>query len=297
MLKKIHRTLSLRFRSPRSKSRGQSLLELALVLPVLILILLGLVEVAIFIGRYLDALDLTREAARFASVRDPFTIIDTPITSAGDDVNGDFLRDPDCSDGNQFFFYYQTACIFSPPKNQACVDSDDPFCEGMNPYLELNLETDDVLISVYTIDGANQVTNVHPTSTGGDPRVRGSSFTDEGGQTSFYWSLSDHDADTVHNANWSKDCQGNVVPGKIPYYSKSRIQSIVGATSIDDGSGNPVYAPASKGFVAVELYYCYTQALGLPVFTTFVPNPLMIHAYTLMPLPAAAPTPTPKTSP
>ena len=50
----------------------------------------------------------------------------------------------------------------------------------------------------------------------------------------------------------------------------------------------------TKGFVAVEIYYCHTQALNLPVFTLFVPNPLMIHAYTIMPLPAAAPTPTPR---
>ena len=37
--------------------------------------LLGMVEVVVFIGRYLDVLDLTREAARFASVRDPFTAL------------------------------------------------------------------------------------------------------------------------------------------------------------------------------------------------------------------------------
>jgi hypothetical protein len=279
------------------KSRGQSLLELALVLPVLILILLGLVEVSIFIGRYLDALDLTREAARFASVRNPFTSIDTPITGPGDDVNSDGRRDPDCSDPNQFFFYYQTACVFSPPTNPACVAADDPFCNGMNPYLDLNLETDDVLISVYTVEGDNDVSNVHPTTTISDTRLRGSSFSDTGGQTSFYWALSDHDVDTSHNANWSKDCNGNVVPGKIPYYSLTRVQNIIDTTSINDSSGSPVYSPGSKGFVAVEIYYCYTQALGLPVFTTFVPNPLMIHAYTLMPLPDAAPTPTPPTSP
>jgi hypothetical protein len=230
-------------------------------------------------------------------VRDPFTIIDTPILTAGDDRDGDGRRDPDCSDPNQFFFYYQTACIFSPPINPTCIANDDPFCEGMNPYLTLDLETDDVLISVYTVNANNQITNVHPVSTGGDPRIRGSSFTDEGGQTSYYWALSDHDTDTTHNANWAKDCQGNLVPGKIPYYSLTRAQSMVGHTSINDPSGNPVFSPGSKGFVAVEIYYCYTQALGLPVFTTFVPDPLMIHAYTIMPLPAAAPTPTPRTSP
>ncbi len=63
---------SIRIFKPGPRSRGQSFLELALVLPILLLMLMGLVEVAIYIGRYLDALDLTREAARFASIRDPF---------------------------------------------------------------------------------------------------------------------------------------------------------------------------------------------------------------------------------
>ncbi len=55
--------------------RGQSFLELALILPILLIMLMGLVEVSLFIGRYLDILDLTREAARFASVRDPFVTV------------------------------------------------------------------------------------------------------------------------------------------------------------------------------------------------------------------------------
>ena len=41
------------------------------MLPIILLILLGLVEVSFFISRYLDVMDLTREAARFASIRDP----------------------------------------------------------------------------------------------------------------------------------------------------------------------------------------------------------------------------------
>jgi hypothetical protein len=261
------------------RKRGQSFLELALVLPILLLILMGLVEVAIFIGRYLDVLDLTREAARFASVRDPFTIIMTSPNF-------------DCSDPNQFFFYFQTACIFSPPSNPTCVANHDPFCNGMNAYVSMNPETDDVVISAYTVDGSNIVSDVHP-KPNADPRFSGAAYIDEGGRTSYYWALSDHDADTTHNGNWQKDCKGNVQSGKIPYYSLTRVQDITSSTSLNDANGTPVVAPSSKGFVAIEMYYCYTQALSLPIFTVFVPNPLMIHAYTIMPLPAAAPTPTP----
>ena len=45
------------------------------VVGIFIILLLGVVEVTFFIGRYLDLLDLTREAARFASVRDPFEVL------------------------------------------------------------------------------------------------------------------------------------------------------------------------------------------------------------------------------
>ena len=63
------------------KEKAQSFVELALVLPIILLILLGLVEVSFFISRYLDVMDLTREAARFASIRDPEigTALDQPI--------------------------------------------------------------------------------------------------------------------------------------------------------------------------------------------------------------------------
>jgi len=64
--------LNQRLRQPPSK--GQSLIELALVLPVMILLLLGIAETAMFMGRYLDLLDLTREAAREASRDDPFAL-------------------------------------------------------------------------------------------------------------------------------------------------------------------------------------------------------------------------------
>ncbi len=97
-----------KFRKPKKDhKRGQAFLELALILPVLLIMLIGMVEVVFFIGRYLDVLDLTREAARFASQRDPQ--IDEIIAGAGIPP-GDY----DCSTANDFNFFYDTSCIFSP---------------------------------------------------------------------------------------------------------------------------------------------------------------------------------------
>lgn len=236
------------------RRRGQSLVELALVLPVLLLMLLGVVEVALFMGRYLDLLDLTREAARFASVRDPFTVqTDTSLWDCGPAPLGTEIP---------FDFYYQTSCVFSPPSGSAtCTDPD--FCNGLNPYAVLNPETDDIVITVFTVNNLN-VTNQWPAPNG-------------------YWAFSEHDDTTLYNENWKRDCQGNEVRTE-PYFSLDKIESSLSSAT----------TTLNKGFVGIEFYYCYHQALGLPLMTDFIPNPLRAHVYTLMPLPAAQPSPTPK---
>ncbi len=219
-----------------SQPRGQSFIELALVLPVLLILLLGVVEVAFFIGRYLDLLDLTREAARFASVRDPFQTAHNGTRS--------------CSNPEYYDFWFTTSCIFSPPQGSTlCTDPN--FCNGMNPFVYLNPATDDVVISVYTVSG-NVVSDVHPKPQG-------------------FYSL---------YGNWNKDCQGNIVR-TTPHFTREVVQSLLSD-----------YSTPNKGFVAVEVYYCHEQMLKLPIFTAFVPDPFQAIAYTIMPLPAAQPTPT-----
>ena len=213
----------------------------------------GMTEVAFFIGRYLDALDLTREAARFASVRDPFDV----------SANGDL----DCSTPDSFNFYYDTACIFSPPAPKAgdppCTDP--KFCNGFNPYILLDPGTDDIVITAFTV--TNQVvTQTHPQPIG-------------------YYAFSNRtrDPSLVDRENWKRDCQGNLT-NTPPYYT---------AASIDRLLLSDPNMTTSKGFVTVEFYYCYHQVLNLPIISDVLPNPLRIHVYTAMPLPAAQPTPTP----
>jgi len=256
------------FRQQRSQAttrpRGQSYVELALILPALLIILLGMVEVSIYVGRYLDLLDLTREAARFASVRDPF-------------VNGN-INTVSCSAQEPFHFYYHTSCIFSPPAgSEVCTANPSfysRFCNGLNPYIIFNPETDDIVISVYTVTGIN-VSDVWPWP---ETPVNNSNGIENQG----WWAFSDNDQDTAHNANWKYDCEGNEVR-TTPYFDRARVQASLTANTLLE----------NRGFVAVEFYYCYNQALNIPLISDFIPNPLRIHAYTLMPLPAAQPTATP----
>lgn len=53
-------------------ARGQSLVELAIVLALLLFMVIAIVEYGFLLNQYLDVLDAGREAARQASLGDPF---------------------------------------------------------------------------------------------------------------------------------------------------------------------------------------------------------------------------------
>lgn len=49
----------------------------------------------------------------------------------------------------------------------------------------------------------------------------------------------------------------------------------------------------NAGLLLVEVHYSYHQILGLPWLRPFLPDPLILRAYTIMPLSSAEPTPSP----
>jgi hypothetical protein len=112
----------------RQVSKGQSFVELALTLPIVILLLVGLVEVGFVFFTYLTVLDLTREAARFASIRnyrEGLGVVHANPLATCNDVYLDY--------------FYDTACFFIDP--------------GLNPYITFTAGNfDDVAISVFTVN-------------------------------------------------------------------------------------------------------------------------------------------------
>jgi len=220
-------------------TKGQSFIELALVTPVLVLLMVGVVEIAFLYYAYMSALDLTREAARFASSRD-YRIADVQNPSG--------LPGSACED-TYLHFYYDTACFF--------IDTE------INSSLEIS-PTDyaDVAISVFTVTN-NKVTNRWPNNADG------------------VFSLYQTNVGGTMVPNWKLDCAGNVVR-TVPYMTNARMESLF----LDD-------APREKGFVLVEVYYCYHHKIGLPLLNWAIPDPLRMHSYTIMPSSEAIPTPTP----
>lgn len=124
------------------KDSGQSFVELALILPVVLLLLIGLVEVGFVFYAYLTVLDQTREAARFASIRD---------YRAGVELG---ISDPTvtCND-QRLDYYYDIACFFIDP--------------DLNPYITFEPgDYDDVAISVFTVND-NHVSDRWPDDSDG----------------------------------------------------------------------------------------------------------------------------------
>ena len=116
------KTAPLRMGKKR-KSRGQSLVEVAIAFPVLIMLLTGVIEFGFILNFYLSLLDATRDAARLYSGDDPF------------------LADGVTDDND---FYLQTAY-----KVQRVLDPviDDSTYRGRR--ILLDPANDDVIVTVY----------------------------------------------------------------------------------------------------------------------------------------------------
>lgn len=197
-----------RARCATAPGAGQSMLEMAIFMPILLIILAGLVEFGMLANNYLTVLDASREAARFGVSGDPN------------------LRDGSTDCGTTVDYYMQIACLV----------------EQNMPPLTLDPTHDDIVISVFGVSNG-QVAYRLPAGTG------------ENG--------------------WSR--YGNHTSG----FTSAQIQAMI-------NSSDP-----PTGVVLVEVFYSHHQVLALPFFTAFVPNPLTIRPYTIMPVSAAEPTPTP----
>jgi hypothetical protein len=199
-----------------SRARGQSLVEIAIALPVLLLLLSGMIEVGFMLNYYLSLLDSTREAARLYSNFDPF------------------LRDEDHNPIGDNLIFYQGVAEEVLRTLQPANELD------TSRKIRLIPASDDVVVSVFSVDGTHVVR--FPSSTGGE-----------------YHKFNNQPSD----------------------FSNAEIISRLIGT-----------APPT-GILLVEVYYAYHQVLALPWITIVIPNPTMLHAYTMMPLSAAEPTPIP----
>lgn len=217
--------VDLRNRDGKKKSLGQSLVEFAILLPVVLLMLSGLIEFGIMLNYYLDVIDAAREAARFAADADPIR-----------DTSGNYI-DPN----PQFYTLVQTLA------KQSLKAGSDNRIDWLPPHD--NCATDihgDIVISAFGV-----------MNNGGSPIVS-ARFPAGSGENGL--SLCGH---------------------YVSKFTSAMIQS-----KLDP-------AAPTTGLVLVEIFYEYQQTLALPWITAFVPNPIHLHAYSIMPNANVEPTPTP----
>jgi hypothetical protein len=146
-MKELLRSINLfmQYRSKRvrgRKTRGQSMVEFAILLPVLIMLFSGMVEFGFMMNTYLSLLDSTRQAARQYSNSNPF-LLDTVTNTVIDNPN----------------FYSDCAL--------AVVDSLAPPADPDARQIVMNDTRDDVLVSVLSVsvdDSTNAISGIvrHP---------------------------------------------------------------------------------------------------------------------------------------
>lgn len=197
------------------KNKGQSLVEIAIAFPVLIMLLSGLVEFGFMLNYYLSLVDATREAARTFNNFDPFL------------TNGCVRGNPACDD---LSFYQGAAGMVLDnlqPKN----------VQDTSRKIILDPALDDVLVSVFSV---------------GTSTIR-------------------------YPVNYG---------GGYPWFNNQATRLSTAEIESRLISGAP-----DTGILLVEVFYNYHQVLGLPWLAPFLPDPILLHAYTIMPLPAAEPKP------
>lgn len=252
--------------------RGQSFVELVIMMPVLILLIAGMTEVVFVFNDFLQMLDGVRNGSRFISDANPYPT-DTASPGAYDSLK-------DCATTLNFF--RQAACVtisglkpITLVQGTASRSRDVPTgqCQSPTP------PQDDIVISIFGThvwdpdgDGTNQVDTVR--------------YYDNSVDTSVSPNVGSLVVDDTTNpigadSGWSymDDWYGS--GGMCSHFTFNQVTSLLLST-----------AP-STGVVLVEVFYNHPQLFDLPIFGDLIPNPIPLWSYAFFPLVSAEPTATP----
>lgn len=260
----------LRVSAARRKVRvgeGQSFVELAALLPVLLILLAGMVEVGAYANDYMNTLDASREAARFGSNLDPeltsvYPFDMRPGNPPFPDVrllSPTALREI-CDNGETTNFYYEVACLALQNV----------------PVGEINMNRgDDIVVTVIGVQNG-LITRRWPLQShrnaGAAPPI--------GDWPYHFMGAGDWDGD--QNASCTS-----------AHMELCRCWSLYGVRSCSFNNaalasrlraGSP-----STGYVIVEIFRAHPHFTGLFTIGNFIPNPIAMRPYVVFPLPAAEP--------
>lgn len=298
------------------KTRGQSLVEVTLLMPILLMMLAGLVEFGFALNQYLNTLDAAREAARYSSDGDPLI-----RAACGDDDHDDLSDEiPGAIDDGCPGFAMVGALPDNAITTTSVITDENWLYQGTTDFyvqaasialqtvspVPLDPFSDDVIISVFRVLSGTIVArwpNCAPDvafDCPNDPPT----YTETLGEWHLYgYSAGTNCGDTIDN-----DGDGLIDEGC--YAGGALVDQLVNATDPLEGLCDPVTEPLchpsrlssaqvqalldpaapNSAMVAVEIFFSYNQILGLPWITPFVPDPIPMHTFTVAPIPAAEPS-------
>ena len=254
-LKKLHR------------DQGQSLVEITLFIPIMLLMLIGFIEIGTFINDYITVTDTTRSAARYVSSQNPE---ETRCQPFGPKSNPkEILFDTTCL--SNYSAAYNTAAATvkgwgADRVYQVCQESETVnffYVTGCSVMRNLGSDMGTVLSTTEDIDVV--VTTVP--ITGGVPMAAGT----------VTWSL-----------------YGNKTSGFLKTSPPASVADFEDSfkTELTRYSTAP-----STGVVIVEVFSAHKQVTGLFSFVSrlaggnaLLPDPIPIHVYSIFPLVALDPS-------
>jgi hypothetical protein len=262
-------------------TRGQSFVELAIMMPIMILLIAGMTEVVFVFNDFLQMLDGVRAGARYISDSNPYP------TDLGDPANpttvpSGYDKVMDCNTTLNFF--RQAACVteknllpitlkYSTATSRA-RDVSTGQCKSPSPH------TDDIVISIFgthvwdpSHTGTNQVDTVRYYNNMVDTTP-----TPDVGKLV----VDDFSNPKGKDSGWSRaEDLSNGQGGMCSQFTFGQVQALL------------INSAPSTGIVLVEVFYGHAQLFDLPVFYDFIPNPIPLWTYAFFPLVSAEPTVTP----
>ena len=263
----------------RPFQRGQSLVEIALVFPFILLLLAGLIEVGHYVNTYLTMLDASREAGRYATDLDPRNPwVDNFDPADHPDECGGAVGSPNGPDSEAClllgcettgYFFHKSACLVSTNLQQLDLD--------------LSNEHNDVVISavaVISTTGSLTITERLPPVNSActqDTEIFGAGAT----------CATTYCCQDECTWSWTNDVYaGTILEGT---GQDSRFTCSDLAELLNSGVNR---TRRQNAFVIVEVFYEHSLALNLPIISQVIPDPILMRAYSVMPVSAAEPTPT-----
>ena len=268
-----------------SSRHGQSMLEMALLLPILLILIAGMIEIGVYANDYLTLLDATREGARFGVNLDPSLTIQEPFDArTGASVPFPDLRLPTlvtpgmtaeqlydlCDQGKTVNFYYEVACLTfqNIPLGQLTTTTS---------------ISDDIVITVIGYTKTGEIVSRWPLAPSG---VRPLPYPNPNDQSYHFKGVNDGPANPGCTISNTENCRCWSLYGvRGSSFDNARI-----VDALQSIRAKPGFSGAEAGgIVIVEVFRAHPHFTGLFTIGDYIPDPIQTHPYTIFPLPAAEP--------